>query len=325
MRHASLIATVLWAAAGTAHAQTRTYPAKPIRILVGNAPGGGVDIVGRAVAQKLTARWGRPVVVDNRAGASGIVAMDLTAQANADGYTLLAIPGSMIASAGVQKKVAYDVRTAYAPVTQLATLVYLMSVTASVPASTVQQFVAYAKARPDTLSYASSGVGGLGHLASALFCEATGIRMIHVPYKGSGPALADLIAGQVQMGITASLSGMPHVRSGKLKALGMTGPKRAQAFPEVPTIAEAGVPGFELVNWYGLFAPAATPREVLVLLQREIARNLGAPDIQQALAKDGAEAAPSASPEALGALLAKEVQAWQQHVKLRGFAEQLQQ
>jgi tripartite-type tricarboxylate transporter receptor subunit TctC len=299
------------------------YPTKPIRFLVGNAPGGGIDITARAVGQKLSARWERSVVVDNRPGASGIIAMELAAQAAPDGYTLLVISGSLIASAGVQKKVTFDVRKAYAPITQFTTVAYMLMINAGLPPNTVKELIAYAKSRPDGLSYGSSGVGGAGHLAGALFCEMAGTKMIHVPYKGGGLVLADMISGQVQMGFTATISGMPHVRAGKLKALGVTSLKRVKAFPEVPTIAEAGVPGFELINWYGLFGPGNTPRPIVAALHREIAQNLSSPEVQAAFAKDGAEATPSASPEAFAALLANEIKIWEKFVKLPGFAENL--
>ena len=313
---------------GVAHAQavpvqSGAYPVKPIRLLVGNAPGGGIDITARAVGQKLTERWGRSVVVDNRPGASGIIAMDVVAQATPDGYTLLVISGSLIASAGVQKKVAFDVRKAYAPITQLTTVAYMLMVTASLPVNTVKELVTYAKAKPNALSYGSSGIGGAGHLAGELFCYMAGVKIVHVPYKGGGLVLADMIGGQIQLGFTATISGMPHVRSGKLKALGVTSLRRAQAFPEVPTISEAGVPGFELVNWYGIFAPAATPPAIVAALHREIAYSLNSAEVQAAFAKDGAEATPSASPEDFRALLVKEVANWEKLVKLPGFAEAL--
>ena len=285
----------------TAAVAAQSYPQKPIRILVGNAPGGGIDITARAVGQKLTEKWGRPVVVDNRPGASGLIAMEVA----------------------VQKKVAFDVRLAYAPVTQLTTVAYMLMVNASVPANSVREFIAYAKARPNALSYGSSGIGGAGHLAGALFCHLAGVDIVHVPYKGGGLVLADMISGQVQMGFTATISGMPHVRSGKLKVLGMTSAKRVQSFPDVPTVAEAGVPGFELINWYGLFAPAKTPSVIVDALQAEIARALGSTEVQAAFAKDGAEATPSASPRQFAALLDKELESWQKLVKLPGFAENL--
>ena len=312
----------------SAHAQTEParpggYPVKPIRLLVGNAPGGGIDITARAVAQKLTERWGRSVVVDNRPGASGLIAMDMAAQSVPDGYTLLVTSGSLIASAGVQNKVRFDVRKAYAPITQLTTIAYMLMVTASLPVDTVTELVAYAKARPGALSYGSSGVGGAGHLAGELFSSMAGVKIVHVPYKGGGLVLADMIGGQVQMGFTATISGMPHVRSGKLKALGVTSLKRARAFPEVPTISEAGVPGFELVNWYGIFAPAATPAAIIAALHSEIAQSLRTPEVQAAFAKDGADATPSSTPQQFGVLLAKEIDNWRRLVKLQGFAESL--
>jgi tripartite-type tricarboxylate transporter receptor subunit TctC len=310
-------------AAGTAAAQAPAYPVKPIRILVGNAPGGGIDITARAVGQKLTEKWGKSVVVDNRPGASGLIAMEVATQAAPDGYTLLVISGSLIASAGVQKKVSFDVRTAYAPITQLTTVAYMLMVNAAVPANTVREFIAYAKSRPNALSYGSSGVGGAGHLAGALFCHLAGVDIVHVPYKGGGLVLADMISGQVQMGFTATISGMPHVRTGKLKVLGMTSAKRVQAFPDIPTIAESGVPGFELINWYGIFAPAKTPPAIVNALHGEISRSLSSPEVQAAFAKDGAEATPSASPQAFAALLSKELEIWQKLVKLPGFAENL--
>jgi tripartite-type tricarboxylate transporter receptor subunit TctC len=263
------------------------------------------------------------VVVDNRGGASGVIAMEVAAQAVPDGYTFLIIPGSLISSAAAQKKLSFDVRKAYAPVTQLTTVAYVLMINAGLKPETLQDFVAYAKARPNALSYGSSGVGGIGHLASALFCELSGVRMTHVPYKGSGPALVDMIAGQVQMGFTATISGMPHVRAGRLKALGISSAKRVHAFPDIPTIAEGGVSGFDLINWYGLFAPAAAPRPIVNALHRMVVQELTAADVQAAFSKDGAEATSSPSPEAFAALLAKEIASWERFVKLPGFAEHL--
>ena len=299
------------------------YPVKPIRFVVGNPPGGGIDITARSVGQKLTERWGRTVVVDNRPGASGIIAMDVTAHAAPDGYTLLVIPGSFVASASVQKKLSFDVLKAYTPVTQLTTVAYMLMLNAGLPPVTLKELIAYAKVRPNTLAYGSSGVGGMGHLAGALLCELARVNMVHVPYKGGGPVLADMIGGQIHMGFTSTIAGMPHVRAGRLKALGVTSLKRARAFPEVPAIDEAGVPGFELINWYGLFGPAAIPRPIVNLLHREIVHNLSTPEVQAAFSKDGAEAMPSASPEAFTAVLEKEIKRWEKLVKLPGFAENL--
>jgi tripartite-type tricarboxylate transporter receptor subunit TctC len=280
------------------------FPARPVRLLVGNAPGGGIDITARAVAQKLTERLGQQVVVDNRPGASGVIAMELTARAMPDGYTMLVTSGSLIASAMVRKHVTFDVRKAYAPVTQLASLYYLLLVNAS-------------------LNYGSSGIGGAGHLAGALFSHLSGVPMTHIPYKGGGLVLSDLVSGQIQLGFTSTISGMPHVRNGRLKALAVTNDRRGKAFPDLPTLAEAGVPGFELINWYGLFAPAETPGVIVTAVHRAVTQDLNTPEVQAMFAKDGAEAAPSRSPMEFSGLLNKEVEIWQKFVKMPGFAEGL--
>jgi len=299
------------------------YPTKSIRLLVGNAPGGGIDITARVVAQKISDKWGRTVVVDNRPGASGVIALDLTQQAAPDGYTFLVTSGSLIASAMAQRKIPYDVRAAYAPVTQLTSLYYVLLIHPSLPVNSLKELIAYGRSKPGALNYGSSGVGGAGHLGGELLAAMANIKMVHVPYKGSGLVLADLISGQIQLGFTSTLSGMPHVRSGRLKGLAVTSAKRAQAFPDLPTLAEAGVPGFELVNWYGLFAPAGTPPAIVALLHRDVSQSLAGADAQAAFARDGADAAPSASPEAFRRVLAKEVEDWQKIVRLPGFAENL--
>ncbi len=311
-----------------AHAQTTPqlppgYPNKSIRLLVGNAPGGGIDITARAVAHKLGEKWGRNFIVDNRPGASGVIAMDLTQQAAPDGYTFLVTSGSLIASAMAQKKVPYDVRTAYSPVSQFTTLYYMLLINAALPVNSVKELIAYGKAKPGTLNYGSSGVGGAGHLGGELLSTMANIKMVHVPYKGGGLVLADLISGQIQLGFTSTISGMPHVRGGRLRGLAVTSAKRAQAFPDLPTIAEAGVPGFELINWYGMFAPAHTPPAIVAALHRDIVQSLSVAEVQNAFAKDGADATPSQSPEAFKRLLVKEVEDWQKIVKLPGFAQAL--
>ena len=325
---AILIAVACFGAA--AHAQQKAgerpgdYPTRPVRLLVGNAPGGGIDITARVVAQKLSERWGHSVIVDNRPGASGVIAMDLTARATPDGYTMLVTAGSLIASAMVRKRVSFDVRSAYAPVTQLTSLYYLLLVNASLPVKSVKDLLELGKSKPGSLNYGSSGVGGAGHLAGALFSHLSGVPMTHVPYKGGGLVLADLISGQIQLGFTSPISGMPHIRSGRLKALAVTNTRRAKAFPDLPTIAEAGVPGFELVNWYGLFAPAGTPPAVVRAVHGYVSQDLNTLEVRDMFAKDGAEAVPSGSPAEFGNLLAKEIDIWRKFVKMPGFAEGLQ-
>jgi tripartite-type tricarboxylate transporter receptor subunit TctC len=248
--------------------------------------------------------------------------MDVAVKSPPDGYTLLVTSGSLISSANAQKKVAYDVRTAYAPVSQLASLCYMLLVTPSLPAKNVKELVALGKRNPGQLNYGSSGVGGAGHLAGELFAHTAGLKLVHVPYKGGGLVLTDLIVGQIQLGFTATISAMPHVRSGKLRALAVTSPQRAKALPEFPTVVESGVP-FQLVNWYGLFAPAGTPAAVVSLLHQSVVQALASPEIETMLAKDGAEAAPSQSPAQFAALLAKEVEHWNKIVQLPGFADAL--
>lgn len=298
------------------------YPTRTVRILVGNAPGGGIDITARAIGHKLTERLNRSFVVDNRPGASGIIAMDVTAKSPPDGYTLLVTSGSLISSANAQKKVAYDVRTAYAPVSQLASLCYMLLVTPALPVRDVKALVALARRNPGQLNYGSSGVGGAGHLAGELFAHTAGIKLTHIPYKGGGLVLTDLIVGQIQLGFTATISAMPHVRSGKLRALAVTSPQRAKSLPEYPTVMESGVP-FQLVNWYGLFAPAGVPPGVVALLHQNVVQALASPELEAMLARDGAEAAPSATPAEFGAVLAKEVEHWNKVVLLPAFAEAL--
>jgi tripartite-type tricarboxylate transporter receptor subunit TctC len=322
------IAALIAASAFAAHAQPKPespalYPAKPVRLLVGNAPGGGIDLTARAVAQKLTERWGRSFVVDNRPGGTGLIAIDLTANATPDGYTLLVTSGSLISSATVQKKLPFDTRAAMAPITQLASLCYVLMVNPAVPAKSVKELIGLGKAKPNALHFGSSGVGGIGHLAGELFAANAGVKMVHVPYKGGGPALVDIISGQIQLGFTATISGMPHVRAGRLRALAVTSPTRAKAFPEIPTVAESGLAGFELVNWYGMFAPAKAPAAVVGALHREVAAVLQAPEVQAMFDKDGADAAGSASPAAFRKVFETEVGKWERYVKLPGFAEAL--
>ena len=294
------------------------FPTRPVRFLVGNAPGGGIDITARAVAQKLTERWGQQVVVDNRPGATGAIAMDLTARATPDGHTMLVTAGSLIASAMARNRVSFD---AYAPVTQFTSLYYLLLVNASLPAKSVGELLALGRKKPGSLNYGSSGVGGAGHLAGALLSHLSGVPMTHVPYKGGGLVLADLISGQIQLGFTSTISGMPHVRSGRLKALAVTNDKRVKIFPELPTLAEAGVSDFKLINWYGLLAPAGTPASVVQLVHRHVTQDLHTAALQAVFEKDGAEAAPSESPAGFADLLRAEVGAWQKYVKMPGFAE----
>ena len=300
------------------------YPARPIRLLVGNAPGGGIDITARAIAHKLGELWGRTIVVDNRAGGAGLIAIDLAAQATPDGYTLLVTSGSLIGSATAQRKLPYDTRTRLAGVNQLTTVCYMLMVNPTVPAKTVRELIALGKNKPATLHYGSSGIGGAGHLAGVLFSSMADVKLVHVPYKGGGQVLVDMISGQVQLGFTATISALPHVRSGRLRALGVTCPQRVKAIPEFPTIAESGLPGFQLVNWYGVFAPAKTPQAIINALHLGTSQALLTPEVQAMFAKDGADATASSNPAEFHRLFEKEVVMWEKIIKMPAFAQSLQ-
>jgi len=306
--------------AAGAHAQpgaapaTGKFPSKPIRIIVSSAPGGGQDVTTRPVAQKLGENLGVPVVVDNRGGGSGVIAMDITKQAAPDGYTLLVGATTMILT-GVLKKVPYDVRTSYEPVVQMTNQPYFLVVHPSVPANTPKEFVAYARSRPGGLSYGTSGQGSLHVFGMERFSSIVGIRMVHVPYKGSGPALIDLLSGNIQLMFTSTVSAAPHLRSGKLKAVAFTGSARTQVSPQTPTLAETVAPGFELKNMYSVFAPAKTPKPVLVVINREVAAIVNAGEVRDRLAADGAEPAPPVSVDEFKSAYVREVAVWEKLVK----------
>ena len=315
-----LVATALLASSAAAvYAQTVQrgadgYPSKPVRIIVSSAPGGGQDVTTRPVAQKLSESLGVSVVVDNRGGASGIIAMDVTRQAAPDGYTLLVGATSMILM-GVTKKVPYDIRKVFDPVVQMTSQPYLLVVHPSVPVSTPKDFVAYAKTKSGTLTYGTSGPGSLHNLGMELFQSITGTKLIHVPYKGSGPALVDLLAGQIQLMFTSTTSAGGHVKSGKLKAIAVTSRERVGVYPDVPTLSETVAPGYELGNKYCIFAPAGTPKPVLALLNREVARIVNSGDVRDKFAADGAEPAPPATVDQFRSAYHREVAKWEQFTR----------
>ena len=290
------------------------FPQKPVRIIVSSAPGGGQDITTRPVAQKLAESLGVPVVVDNRGGASGIVAMDVTRLAAPDGYTLLVGATSMILMS-VTKKVAYDLRTAFDPVVPMTSQPYLLVFHPSVPVATPAEFVAYAKARPGVLTYGTSGPGSLHNLGMELLQSRTGTKLIHVPYKGSGPALIDLVAGQINLMFTSTTSGAGLVKNGKLKAAGVTSRQRVSVFPELPTLAETIAPGYELGNHYSIFAPAGTPKPILTLFNREISRIVNVGELRERFAADGADPAPAVSVDEFRRAYHAEVSKWEKFVR----------
>lgn len=293
------------------------FPNKPIRIIVSSAPGGGQDVTTRPVAQKLGENLGVSVVVDNRGGASGVIAMDLTRQAAPDGHTMLAGATTMIL-VGVTGVVPYDIRSAFDPVVQMTSQPYFVVVHPAVPANTPKELISYARSRPGALSYGTSGQVSLHHFGMQLFSSMTGIALVHVPYKGSGPALIDLLAGQIQLMFTSTVSAVPHLRSGRLKAVAYTGRSRTQISPQTPTLSETVAPGFELKNMYCLFAPARTPRPILERLNREVSAIVSAGEVRDRLVGDGAEPAPPASAAEFRSAYLLEVEKWAKVVKISG-------
>lgn len=318
LRHAACaILFIIVAAVAQAQAPARVpggYPQKPVRIIVSSAPGGGQDVTTRPVAQKLSESLAVSVVVDNRGGASGIIAMDVTRQAAPDGYTLLVGATSMILM-GVTGKVPYDIRAAFDPVVQMTSQPYLVVFHPSVPVSTPKDFVAYAKTKAGLLTYGTSGPGSLHNLGMELFQSITGTKLIHVPYKGSGPALVDLVAGQINLMFTSTTSGAGLVKNGKLKAIGVTSRERVPVFPELPTLAETVAPGYELGNKYSVFAPAGTPKPILALLNREVSRIVNSGDVKDKFAADGADPAPAVSVDQFRSAYHGEVSKWERFTR----------
>jgi tripartite-type tricarboxylate transporter receptor subunit TctC len=279
------------ACAVTANAQAQTYPVKTVRIVVPFAAGGGTDIIARLVAQKLTESLGQTFIVDNRAGANGIIGTELVAKAPADGYTLmLGTSATHAINPTFYSKLSYDAVKEFAPVTNIAYTPFILSVHPSIPARNIKELIALAKARPGELSYASAGMGNSTHLAGELFCMLARVRMTHIPYKGSGPAMTDTLAGQTAATFDSMQASMPHIKVNRLRPLAITAAKRSPVIADLPTIAEAGVPGAEAGTWYGMLAPAATPRAVVLKLNAEVIKALAQPDARDRLATVGVDA-----------------------------------
>jgi tripartite-type tricarboxylate transporter receptor subunit TctC len=298
------------------HAQA-PYPSKPIRLIIPFAPGGGTDLTARAIAIKLTEAWGQTVVPDNRAGANGTIAVDIASKSPPDGYTLTMVSSSHSVNSSLYKNLPYDLVRDLAPITQATSQPYALVVHPSVPAKSVKELVALAKARPDGLTYGSSGLGGLSHLSGALFCSLAGIKLVHVPYKGGNPALNDVIGGQIQMLFSTLLQSDAQLKAGRVRALAVTTKKRSPAAPDLPTMQEAGVAGYEVAGWYGVLAPAKTPRTIIDKLNVEIVRILRSPDVQTRLAADGSEAVGS-TPDQFGAHIKAEVAKWRKVIQEAG-------
>ena len=301
---ASLAAALSCALSGMAAAQT--YPVKPIRIIVPYSPGGTTDILTRAVGQKLTAAWGQQVIVDHRPGASGMIGAEAAAKAPPDGYTLLmAYTAEIAIMPGLMKKMAYDPQRELAPVTLGATTPMIYLAHPSLPARTLKELFVLARARPGELPYASAGNGSPAHLASEWMHRAARVSLTHVPYKGSAPALVDLLGGHVVVYFSGMPPAMPHVRSGRLRALAVSTAKRSPAAADVPTVAEGGIAGFDVPTWFGVLVPAATPKDLVARLNGGITQALRAADVREQMAREGAETSPT-TPEEFGSFIRAE-------------------
>lgn len=302
--------------AGLALAQS--YPVRPIRIVVPAPTGGGTDAVARIVAQKLSATLAQPVITDNRAGASGNIAAQIVARATPDGHTLLMILASHATNPSLFKTLGYEPIKDFAPVTRLSGLPYLLVATPSLPAKNVQEMIALAKSTKGGLTYASAGVGLLGHLSMELLKEVGGFDAVHVAYKGGAAATLDVASGRVCCFFASAPSALPFVTGGRVRVLAVSTKERSPIVPDVPTVAEQGFPGFDVVSWYGMLAPAGTPRNVVALLHKEIVGALAQDDVIRQLAAVGAAPSPSVSPEDFGAYLRSEIDTWRKVIRRAG-------
>ena len=297
--------------------QSQHYPNKPLRIIVPFAPGGSTDIFARLVAERLSASFAQPVVVENRAGASGNIGAEAVAKAAPDGYTLLmATTGVMAINNALFKNMAYDAAKDFEPVIFIASITNVLAVPNDLPAKSVAELVALAKKEPGKLTFASSGAGSSTHLSAELFKSMAVIDVVHIPFKGSGQALIDVVAGRVTMIFDNMPSALPHIKGGKLRALGVTGLKRSPALPEVPTISEAGVAGYDSLSWSGFAVPAGTPRDLVQRLNRETAAILSGADMKQKLAEQGADAV-GGPPEAFAGHVRTEREKWSRLIRER--------
>lgn len=313
------LAVACCAAAG---AQAQSYPAKPIRLILPFPPGGGTDVVGRLLAQKLGQALGQQVIVDNRAGAGGRIGTDLAAKSPPDGYTLLLATSSVMGTGpALYQKLPFDMPKDFAPVSLVAYTAYVLVAHPSVPAKSVKELVALAKSKPGRLTYASSGAGGAAHLSGELFSAMAGVKLIHVAYKGSSPGMLSVVSGETDLMFNNALPALPQVKNGRLRALGVTTPQRSAVLPEVPTITESGLKGFEVQQNYGVLAPAGTPREIVARLNQEIGKLMRTEDAKSRLLADGSEAKVS-TPEELERMIVAEIAKWSRVIRQVGIKEE---
>jgi tripartite-type tricarboxylate transporter receptor subunit TctC len=303
------LAAVCFALAFITNAFAQPYPSKPIRIVVPYPPGGFNDTLGRTLAAKFTEAWGQPAVVDNKPGANTVIGTDFVAKAAPDGYTLLIVAFPFAVTPSLLKNMPYDTVKDFAPIAWAAVSPNALVVNPSLPVKSVAELIALAKSKPGTLSYASTGNGSSNHISMELFKSLAGVDIVHIPYKGSGPAVTDLLGGQVQLMFDNAPNVMPHVKAGKLRALGMSSAKRSSFAPDIPTVAEAGVPGYEVAVWFGVVAPAGTPREIVQKLNAEVLRILAMPDVRERFQSQGVEPVGS-TPEQFGEHIKSQMAKW---------------
>ncbi|MGZ8154863.1 MAG: Bug family tripartite tricarboxylate transporter substrate binding protein [Burkholderiales bacterium] len=308
----------LLAALGPAMAEAQTYPARPVRLIIPFSAGGAADVPGRILSNRLSEALGQQVVIDNRPGAGSTIGAEAAAKSPPDGYTLFMISNTHFVSAALHKKLNYDSLNDFTPITQITSAPNVLIVHPSMPAKNVKELVALAKARPGEINYASSGNGSTQHLTGALFCRMAGINMTHIPYRGSGPVTADLIAGQVQVGFPGIAGMLPHIKSGRLRPLGVSSAKRSPELPDVPTIAEAGIKGYEMVAWFGVAAPKGLPRDIQTRLHADLLKILKTPDMQKSMRTVGQEVAYQERPEQFFDFMKVEAAKWAKVVQESG-------
>jgi tripartite-type tricarboxylate transporter receptor subunit TctC len=308
-----LLALLLCSVVVTATAQ-ESYPSRPVRFILPFPPGGGTDILGRLIAERLAASLGQPVVTENRGGAGGNVGAEAAARSSPDGYTIVLCAPSLAISPSLYSKLNYDPVKDFAPVSLVATVPNVMITHPSVPAQTLQEFIAHARARPGAMNFGSGGNGTSNHLAGELFNIVTGAKLVHIPYKGVNLAMQDVLSGQIHLVVIGIPAAAPHIRAGRLRALAVITPQRTAALPEVPTVAEAGLKDFEVTTWYGVLAPAGTPRAVIARLNGELVKIMHAPDVKERLAATGTDPRTS-TPEEFAAYLKQEIAKWGEVVR----------
>ena len=304
-------------AAVSGYSSAQDFPSKPLRLVVGSTPGGGTDISARLIAPKMSEQLGQQVVVENRPGATTTIGVNYVVRSAPDGYTMLMGVSSLAINPHILKNVPYDALKDLAPVTQVLVAPNIMVAHPSLPIRTVKDLVAFARPRPGQLNFAAGGAGSSQHLAIELFLYMTGTKIVHVPYKGQGMALIDVVAGQVSLMMANVISALPHVRSARLRALGVTGSKRTTVAPDIPTIAEAGVPGYEVLQWYGVLAPAATPREIIGRLHGVIAHAVQDPKIRERIVADAGEPVGN-TPDEFSAILRADYKKWGDVIRKAG-------